>query len=106
MPSPIQGPPLISLSVRQFKYEDLDRYEAGIYLFDGESKEQGGHWVVIVGWRDDPEVKNGGYWICRNSWGDRWGDHGYFKIAYGECGIDDFWFVYGIFKPEGRPPSR
>ncbi len=78
-------------------YQDLDRYTHGVYTYDGEAEEQGGHWVVIVGWRDTPEVKNGGYWICRNSWGAEWGENGYFKIAYGECGIDDFWFVYGSY---------
>jgi len=83
-------------------YQDLDRYKEGVYIYDGESKEQGGHWVVIVGWKDDQKVKNGGYWICRNSWGDKWGKKGYFNIAYGECGIDDFWFVYGIFKPNNK----
>ena len=80
-------------------FKDLDQYKQGVYIHDGESKEQGGHWVVIVGWQDKTEVKNGGYWICRNSWGEKWGENGYFNIAYGECGIDDFWFVYGIFKP-------
>lgn len=79
-------------------YEDLDRYKGGIYMYDGKSKEQGGHWVVIIGWRDDSKIKNGGYWICRNSWGSTWGKNGYFKIAYGECGIDNFWFVYGVFE--------
>jgi C1A family cysteine protease len=81
-------------------FQDLDRHKQGVYVYDGKSEEQGGHWVVIVGWQDAPEVKNGGYWICRNSWGEKWGENGYFNIAYGECGIDDFWFVYGIFKPE------
>ncbi len=80
-------------------FEDLDHYTKGVYIHDGKSKETGGHWVVIVGWNDDPGVKNGGYWICKNSWGKEWGENGYFKIAYGECGIDDFWFVYGIFNP-------
>ena len=80
-------------------YQDLDRYQKGVYRYDGKSPEQGGHWVVILGWKDDRRVKNGGYWICRNSWGEKWGERGYFKIAYGECGIDDFWFVYGIYKP-------
>ena len=78
-------------------YEDLDRYKSGIYEYDGKSKEIGGHWVVIVGWQDDPNIKNGGYWIARNSWGPDWGEKGYFRIAYGECGIDDFWFVYGVY---------
>ncbi len=91
-------------------FEDLDRYTHGVYIYDGKSEEQGGHWVAIVGWRDDPEVKNGGYWICRNSWGPRWGENGYFNIAYGECGIDDFWFAYGVFKPESLtekwPPAN
>lgn len=80
-------------------FEDLDRYTNGVYIHDGISEEQGGHWVVIVGWKDDQQVKNGGYWICRNSWGENWEENGYFNIAYGECGVDDFWFVYGIFNP-------
>jgi C1A family cysteine protease len=84
-------------------YQDLDRYKEDIYIYDGQSEEQGGHWVVIVGWQDDPDVKNGGYWICRNSWGEKWGENGYFNIAYGECGIDDFWFVYGIFTKTSAP---
>lgn len=79
-------------------FQDLDRYQRGVYLYDGKSEEQGGHWIVITGWQDDPDIQNGGYWICRNSWGEGWGEKGYFKIAYGECGIDDFWFVYGLFK--------
>lgn len=80
-------------------YRDLDRYRRGLYLHDGKSEEQGGHWVVIVGWRDDPDVKSGGSWTCRNSWGEKWGEDGYFHIAYGECGVDDFYFVYGIYRP-------
>jgi C1A family cysteine protease len=31
-----------------------------------------------------------GCWIARNSWGTGWGDSGYFRIAYGECGIESF----------------
>jgi len=84
-------------------YQDLDRYKEDIYIYDGQSEEKGGHWVVIVGWQDDSDVKNGGYWICRNSWGEKWGENGYFNIAYGECGIDDFWFVYGIFTKTSAP---
>jgi len=80
-------------------YQDLDRYRQGIYLHDGKSEEQGGHWIVIVGWKDDPGVKNGGHWICRNSWGEKWGENGYFNIVYGECGVDDFYFVYGVYRP-------
>jgi C1A family cysteine protease len=38
----------------------------------------GGHAISIVGY-DDSDTKNK-YWICRNSWGTRWGNQGYFRI--------------------------
>jgi hypothetical protein len=40
----------------------------------------GYHAVVIVGWGQTERDKLQ-YWICRNSWGERWGDKGYFQIA-------------------------
>jgi hypothetical protein len=35
--------------------------------------ERGGHAMVVVGYRDDPTVPGGGYFIVRNSWGISWG---------------------------------
>jgi putative hemolysin len=40
------------------------------------------HAVVIAGYNDA-----GGYWIVKNSWGTYWTPDGYFKVGYGECGI-------------------
>lgn len=52
----------------------------------------GGHAVKIIGW--GKETKDDGveteFWIVQNSWGKDWGEDGYFRIAFGECGIDSF----------------
>ncbi len=45
----------------------------------------GGHAVVIVSYNDDEE-----YWLCKNSWGSWWADGGYFRIGYGQCGIESW----------------
>lgn len=49
---------------------------------------QGLHAVSIVGWGvaeniqyDNGQVGDVPYWHCRNSWGEGWGDNGYFKMA-------------------------
>ncbi|GEM_PF-3003729 len=53
-----------------------------IYECDSSSTN---HAVAIVGY-DDP----GGYWIIRNSWGSTWNNDGYYKLAYGECGVNTY----------------
>jgi len=46
------------------------------------------HQVVIVGWKDDAAIANGGYWIVKNSLSEEWGYDGYFNIEYGSLNID------------------
>lgn len=70
-------------------YQDFYSYKSGIYKHVTGGK-LGGHCVTIVGYNDSP-----GYWICKNSWGTNWGEKGFFKIAYGECGIDS-WLNHGV----------
>jgi len=41
------------------------------------------HAILIVGWKDDPSIGKGGYWICKNSWDTDWGYDGFFNIEYG-----------------------
>lgn len=50
----------------------------------------GGHAILAVGYRREREVL-----ICRNSWGVRWGDAGYFYLpwAYAEQLGDDYWII-------------
>jgi len=68
-------------------YNDFYNYRTGVYRHvTGASL--GGHCVCIVGYDTA-----GGFWICKNSWGTGFGELGYFKIAFGQCGIEGQ--VYG-----------
>lgn len=57
-------------------------YRSGVYIYDGVSELRTGHGVVIVGWNDDDSIPTGGYWTVKNSFGQSWGENGYFRIAY------------------------
>jgi C1A family cysteine protease len=70
-------------------YSDFMSYKGGIYKHVTGS-QLGGHCVTIVGYNDSP-----GYWICKNSWGTNWGESGFFRIYYGQCGIDT-WLNHGV----------
>jgi len=70
-------------------YSDFMNYGSGIYMHTSGHFE-GGHAVKILGWGVEGGIN---YWICANSWGPKWGEEGFFRIAYGECGIDST--VYG-----------
>jgi len=50
-------------------------YKGDIYTPKGRTI--GLQWISIFGYDDDP-----GYWICKNSWGKKWGDYGWFKLPY------------------------
>lgn len=66
-------------------YPDFFAYTSGVYQTTHTNPDDivGGHCVCCVGYDDIAQC-----WICKNSWG-LWGDNGYFRIAYGDCGIDD-----------------
>jgi C1A family cysteine protease len=81
-------------------YDDFYLYASGVYQHvDGE--DVGLHCVEVIGYSEAEQC-----WICKNSWGTAWGDSGFFKIAYGEAGIDSefpFWTVTGVHLPPTRP---
>jgi len=75
------GPMEVAFTV----YEDFENYAEGIYEHK-TGGQVGGHAVKVVGWGVEGGVK---YWKIANSWNPYWGEKGYFRIKFGEGGIDD-----------------
>lgn len=74
----------ITLSFQRWGYSHNDPED--FYPYKGERwRDKLSHGVVIVGWKDDSSITNGGYWICKNSWGTGFGYDGFFNIEYGAC---------------------
>jgi C1A family cysteine protease len=76
-------------------YDDLSYYEGGVYRHAWGQQPYGTHAVVLVGW-DDAERA----WIVKNSWGDYWGENGYFRIRWGDCAIGSF-AIHVDYTPSG-----
>lgn len=77
-------------------YNDFFSYGGGIY-HHVNGDDMGLHCVEIIGYSEAEQC-----WICKNSWGAGWGVGGFFKIAYGEAGIDTefpFWTATGVVLP-------
>ncbi len=75
-------------------YDDFYSYESGVYSHH-VGDLVGGHCVSIVGYDDTQHC-----WIAKNSWGTWFGANGYFRIGYGECGIDaEMWAVDSVIVP-------
>lgn len=64
-------------------YEDFLSYTSGVYIHKS-GKLLGGHAVKLIGWGKEGDVE---YWIAANSWSEKWGEHGFFKIEVNQCGI-------------------
>ncbi|WP_407462448.1 C1 family peptidase [Methanobrevibacter sp.] len=72
--------------------DDYNPDTAGAYFYepvDDFEGPQSNHIVVLVGWDDNYSKNNfiktppgDGAWIIQNSWGEEWGDHGYYYVSY------------------------
>jgi cathepsin B len=68
-------------------FEDFISYKGGVYKRISDNF-MGGHAVKVVGWGKDNNDETE-YWIVANSWSTNWGEEGFFRIAFGECGFED-----------------
>jgi hypothetical protein len=98
---PVQGGFVV---MKNFMHGAFTKVNGGVFLEDGVygkgdlhfDKSQtdvanyvGSHAIAIIGWgvQDHVVIDNKGtkkdipYWYCRNSWTEKWGDGGYFKMA-------------------------
>jgi len=74
--------------------------ETGKMRFPGFFEQLlGGHAVLCVGYDDDEK-----HFIIRNSWGESWGDNGYFYMPYGYLTnsflANDLWAVKSVSGPD------
>jgi len=78
-------------------FDDFYSYGTGVY-HHVTGNDVGLHCVEVIGYSEAEQC-----WICKNSWGSGWGGAGgFFKIGYGEAGIDTefpFWTVQGVVLP-------
>ncbi len=91
-----------SIHIRDIQSQELgEAYnaETNAFYYDGDAKPN--HDVVIVGWDDNFLASNfsnvpsrDGAFICRNSYGDYFGDAGYFYVSYEDVLVGEESIVY------------
>ncbi len=81
-----KGPMVAGMSV----FQDFFAYKSGVYRHTTGALA-GGHCISVVGYDDAQQC-----WICKNSWNTTWGESGFFKIGYGQCGIDTQFAFYDM----------
>ena len=69
-----RNPVVIGIEVFEALY---DTKNGRLPLPNLREESQGGHAVLVVGYDDTQKML-----IIKNSWGDDWGDHGYFYLPY------------------------
>uniref|UniRef100_UPI00398EA4E2 procathepsin L-like isoform X1 n=2 Tax=Pristiophorus japonicus TaxID=55135 RepID=UPI00398EA4E2 len=81
------GPIAVAIDAGQRTFQ---HYKRGVYYDKNCSSRRLNHAVLVVGFGSEGG-KN--YWIVKNSWGTRWGDRGYIKMAKdrnNNCGIANY----------------
>ncbi|TKR89241.1 hypothetical protein L596_013377 [Steinernema carpocapsae] len=76
---------------------NFESYNDGIFHFSANcsNSKEDGHSVILVGYGEENGEQ---FWIIKNSWGKKWGEGGYMRMAIEHkegCGIDyenDVWY--------------
>ena len=81
----LHGPVYFSMQVER----TFQSYQGGIWEAPKVASYLGGHAIKCLGWgydedRKDKAYTESHYWICANSWGERWGEEGFFRIRMQE----------------------
>ncbi len=94
----VESPIYMSILSQWDESDDYDS-ETHAYFYSGDA--QANHDVVIVGWDDSYSRENfkcmpdhDGAFICRNSWGEAFGDDGYFYVSYEDAVLGQQAVVY------------
>lgn len=103
----LEGGVQSSLYTSMRDYESESVYynrDTNSYCYIGTEKPN--HDSVIVGWDDDypkenfnMELEGDGAFICTNSWGENFGDQGYFYVSYYDTNIGVHNIVYTGIEP-------
>jgi len=74
-------------------YNSFYGYNGGVYSAYGSEYSGSNHIVLIVGYDDSEQC-----WIVKNSWGDDWGEEGFFRISYDSGCLFGEWTARGAYK--------
>lgn len=81
--------------------EESSYYNALTNSYSYSGEEQSNHDIIILGWDDDYPAENfngavteDGAFLCRSSWGDRFGIDGSFYVSYEDANIGKTAVVY------------
>jgi len=83
--------------------EPMDNYTGGV-ITHSRANAQTNHVVSVVGWGTDGGID---YWLVRNSWGESWGEMGFFRVQRGSNLLnleeDCAWATIGSYTEHNTP---